>query len=134
MKTDLTGNYIINAEQPLAGTTIKYQIHGQLTVSSTHHVTGQMIFDLPKLKEDVADSSEIMNALQHPPNKKITLMVHGQVIEDYLLIQYSPLDASIMQLGCCMLMISDRSLVGKFIGYSPVNKQIITGELEFVKV
>ena len=124
-KSDLSGEWSVNVVQPLGKDMVDYDVACHMKQQGDN-LEGKMKFDLSQ--------SRFKDKLQLEQGEQFDIPFKGVLKNEELYIHYDNGNDEVSQYGSAILSIQqDGSLTGKFVGHSPENQGVMTGELTFTK-
>lgn len=125
-KVDLNGLWTVTVKQPTDDKPVEYSIEAEIKQVGDN-IVGVFNFDLTRIPIDFQQES-MKN------NKSQLVNFTGTIINGLLRLDYQNEDPTIPQFGSGLLSIkSARQLTGKFLGFGPETREIVSGKMTFDK-
>ncbi len=119
---DITGNWTVSVKQEFDNTESTYKVKCVFK-QKKNRVTGEMVMEMDKIES--VPRKVLQSNIQ-------TLKVKGEIINGHLQFTYVNSNSEISHFGSGIIRVeSNQALKGKFVGYGPESKDVITGEMAF---
>ncbi len=123
-QVDLNGKWIVTVKQPTDDKPVEYSIEAEIRQIGTN-IIGVFNFDLKRIPVDFQQENMKNNQSQ-------LINFTGTMANGLLRLDYQNQDPQIPQFGSGLLSIkSARHLSGRFLGFGPETREIVSGDMTF---